>query len=99
MSVDELQQGNERPWKIAYSWRSIATRLRSTAAPWYVAALTNLGYRHYAHNLDRFYTCDTMFMPKLFPSLEKQTVPASRPLPVLPEELTLPDITPAEQKR
>ena len=60
MTVDQLQRGNEAAWKYAYRWSNIARRLRSTAAPWTVAALTNLGYRHYAHRLHRFYTCDWM---------------------------------------
>jgi radical SAM superfamily enzyme YgiQ (UPF0313 family) len=63
MSVSELAEGTRAAWKHVYSWRSIARRLRATAAPWPVAALTNLGYRHYAHNLDRFYTCDWMIEP------------------------------------
>ncbi len=61
MSVDELQRGTERAWRYAYAWSNIARRLRHTAAPWHVAALTNFGYRHYARNLRRFYTCDWMF--------------------------------------
>jgi radical SAM superfamily enzyme YgiQ (UPF0313 family) len=61
MTPRELELGTERAWKIAYSWRGIARRLRRGAAPWPVALLTNLGYRHYAHNLDRFYSCDGMF--------------------------------------
>lgn len=60
ISAEELQSGTEAAWKHAYSWRGIASRLRRTAAPWHVAALTNLGYRHYAHNLHRFYNCDWM---------------------------------------
>jgi radical SAM superfamily enzyme YgiQ (UPF0313 family) len=60
MSVDELQFGIETAWKHAYSWMNCWRRLRSTAAPWYIAAITNLGYRYYAHRLHRFYTCDTM---------------------------------------
>ena len=45
-------------WLItATGWRSIAKRLTRTAAPLHVAAVTNLGYRHYANNLSRFYTC------------------------------------------
>jgi len=60
LTVDELLHGNEAAWKYAYSWRSIASRLRRTAAPWYVAMSTNMGYRYYAHRLDRFYTCDWM---------------------------------------
>lgn len=63
MSVDELTQGTQAAWSHAYSWMNIARRLRSTAAPWSVAALTNLGYRHYARRLDRFYTCDWMIEP------------------------------------
>lgn len=61
MSVEALQQGTEAAWKQAYSWSGITRRLRRTVAPWHVAALTNLGYRRYAHNLHRFYTCDWLF--------------------------------------
>lgn len=64
MSADHLQRGNERAWKYAYSMLNIARRLRHTAAPWYVAALTNIGYRYYAHHLHQFYTCDWMLDPK-----------------------------------
>ncbi len=63
MSIDELQHGTETAWKHAYSWRNIARRLRATAAPWTVALMTNIGYRHYAFNLHRFYTCDWMLSP------------------------------------
>ena len=69
MSVDELQRGNEMAWKHVYSWQNIGRRLRHTAAPWYVAMLTNLGYRYYAHRLHKFYTCDWMLNPVL-PQLE-----------------------------
>lgn len=58
MSTRELEQGTEAAWKHAYSAGGMLRRLRSTAAPWYVALLSNLGYRHYAHRLHRFYTCD-----------------------------------------
>jgi radical SAM superfamily enzyme YgiQ (UPF0313 family) len=60
MSVAELQSGAERAWKMAYGWRSIARRLRSSPAPLHVRLATNLGYRFYAHNLKRFYNCDWM---------------------------------------
>ncbi|MDJ0849756.1 MAG: radical SAM protein [Myxococcota bacterium] len=60
LSVDELQQGTEAAWRHAYTWRNIARRLHRGAAPWPVAVATNLGYRHYANHLDRFYTCDWM---------------------------------------
>ena len=60
LSIEELQLGTEAAWKHAYSWRGIASRLSQTAAPLHVAILTNLGYRHYARNLHRFYNCDWM---------------------------------------
>jgi radical SAM superfamily enzyme YgiQ (UPF0313 family) len=60
MTVQQLQEGTERAWKYAYSWGNMARRLRHTAAPWHVALLTNLGYRHYAYHLHRFYNCDWM---------------------------------------
>jgi radical SAM superfamily enzyme YgiQ (UPF0313 family) len=58
LSVQELQAGTERAWKHAYSFRSIARRIRHSPAPWPVKLGTNLGYRFYAHNLSRFYNCD-----------------------------------------
>ena len=60
LTVDELQYGIEQAWRYCYSWSGIAKRMRKTAAPWYIAAITNLTYRHYARNLHRFYTCDVM---------------------------------------
>ena len=63
MSVSELEQGTERAWKTAYSWRAVAGRLRHSAAPRHVTLISNLGYRHYAHRLKRFYTCDWMWAP------------------------------------
>ena len=58
MSVRELAEGHERAWKKVYRWSSIAKRLW-TARNFRPLALTaNLGYRFYAHNLHRFYTCD-----------------------------------------
>ena len=39
---------------------SIARRLRHSPAPWHVKLATNLGYRFYARNLQRFYNCDWM---------------------------------------
>jgi hypothetical protein len=58
MSPQELEQATGAAWRHAYSWPSILRRLRRTAAPMPVAWITNLGYRHYARNLSRFYTCD-----------------------------------------
>lgn len=61
MSASELQQGTVKAWEISYSWKNMAKRLRSSAAPWYIAALTNWGYRHYAYRLDKYYTCDWFY--------------------------------------
>ncbi len=58
LSIQELQEGTELAWKHAYSFRSIARRIRHSPAPWPVKLGTNLGYRFYAHNLSRFYNCD-----------------------------------------
>lgn len=58
LTVQQLQQGVEAAWKHAYSFRSIARRIRHSPAPWPVKLGTNLGYRFYAHNLARFYNCD-----------------------------------------
>jgi radical SAM superfamily enzyme YgiQ (UPF0313 family) len=58
LTVQELQQGIEVAWKHAYSFRSIARRIRHSPAPWPVKLGTNLGYRFYASNLSRFYNCD-----------------------------------------
>lgn len=58
MTVNELQKGIETAWKHAYSLPSIVRRIRRSPAPWPVRLGTNLGYRFYAHNLNRFYNCD-----------------------------------------
>lgn len=63
MSADVLYTGTERAWKMAYGLRNSWRRLRHTAAPIHVALATNWGYRRYAHNLHRFYTCDAMTVP------------------------------------
>ena len=58
MTVQQLQDGTERAWRFVYSLPSIARRVRaSPASPW-IALSANLGYRHYARNLQRFYNCD-----------------------------------------
>ncbi len=58
MTVQALSMGHERAWKKVYRWSSIARRLW-TARNFQPLALTaNMGYRFYAHNLHRFYTCD-----------------------------------------
>ena len=64
LTAGELETGTERAWKLAYSWKNIGRRLRRTAAPWPVAAVTNLGYRRYAHRLREFYNCGGMVEPE-----------------------------------
>jgi radical SAM superfamily enzyme YgiQ (UPF0313 family) len=71
MSVDELQRGTEAAWKHAYSFRSIARRLRHSPASWPVKLGTNLGYRFYAHHLHQFYHCDWR--------LDSASVPSGNP--------------------
>jgi len=64
MTGGELQRGTEAAWKHAYSWRSIARRIRRSPAPWPVRLGTNLGYRFYAHHLSQFYHCDWILGPR-----------------------------------
>lgn len=78
MSAEELERGTERAWKHTYSWGNIARRLRRSAAPLHIAMLTNYGYRRYAHNLHKFYTCDWMMhMPRLRPPVQHSSSNAS----------------------
>jgi radical SAM superfamily enzyme YgiQ (UPF0313 family) len=58
MTVQQLQEGTEQAWRYVYSWPSIAHRLKASPASPLVALSANLGYRHYARNLQRFYNCD-----------------------------------------
>lgn len=58
MSVAELQTGHEAAWRHAYKATSIARRLGKSRIQIPVAIAANLGYRYYARNLHRYYTCD-----------------------------------------
>jgi radical SAM superfamily enzyme YgiQ (UPF0313 family) len=58
MSAPELERRTEWAWKRTYRWASIAKRLAYARIQLPVALAANLGYRYYAHNLHRFYTCD-----------------------------------------
>lgn len=60
MTADELAKGTERAWKRTYRYRSIVERLAGSRVQLPVAIGANLGYRFYAHHLNRFYTCDWM---------------------------------------
>lgn len=70
MSAAELQAGTERAWRSAYSWSSMALRLRSSPAAKTTAIAANLGYRHYGRNLHRFYNCDWVTGAALRPAEE-----------------------------
>jgi radical SAM superfamily enzyme YgiQ (UPF0313 family) len=58
MTPRQLQEGHERAWRQAYSLRAIASRLARARVDPHLTLAANLGYRFYARNLHRFYTCD-----------------------------------------
>jgi radical SAM superfamily enzyme YgiQ (UPF0313 family) len=64
MSPDELLQHTGRAWKKTYEYKSIARRVMGSGARMLVSAAANLGYRFYANNLDKFYTCDWQLAPR-----------------------------------
>ena len=73
MSVQELAEGHERAWKKVYRWSSIAKRLWVAGNFKTLALTANLGYRFYAHNLHRYYTCDWPI--QAFPKLTSTVIP------------------------
>jgi radical SAM superfamily enzyme YgiQ (UPF0313 family) len=58
MSAEALMRGTEAAWKYAYRYSSITRRIWHSPAACAVVIGANLGYRFYAHHLDRFYNCD-----------------------------------------
>lgn len=60
MSPQALYEGHEWAWKHAYSMRSTMKRFFGSRIQVPVWIIANMGYRFYAHNLKRFYTCDVM---------------------------------------
>jgi radical SAM superfamily enzyme YgiQ (UPF0313 family) len=58
MSVEELADGTEMAWKYTYSFSGMARRLAWSNREPLISFAANLGYRFYANNLQRFYTCD-----------------------------------------
>ena len=58
MTPEALMRGTEAAWKATYRYRSIAKRIWRSPASRAVVIGANLGYRFYAHHLNRFYNCD-----------------------------------------
>jgi hypothetical protein len=58
MGVEQLARGHERAWRQVYRWSAIARRLARARNFSPLALSANLGYRFYAHHLQRFYNCD-----------------------------------------
>jgi len=60
MCSKDLYEGHVRAWKHVYSLRSTMRRFLGSRLQIPVWLIANLGYRFYAHNLHRFYTCDVL---------------------------------------
>ncbi|MDQ6953029.1 MAG: radical SAM protein [Mariprofundaceae bacterium] len=58
MSVKDLQEGHEWAWRYTYRFKSIAKRLAGSRVQPLLGLTSNLGYRYYARNLHKYYTCD-----------------------------------------
>jgi hypothetical protein len=57
MTPADLLRHTEWAWKQTYRWSAIARRLVRARIQLPLAFSANVGYRFYAHNLSRFYTC------------------------------------------
>lgn len=57
LTPEQLLAEHEKIWREVYSYKSIAKRIRKYSSHPGVIIGANLGYRFYAHNLSRFYTC------------------------------------------
>jgi len=64
MSPDQLLHETGRAWKKTYAYKSIARRVLGSGTRMLVSGAANLGYRFYAYNLDKFYTCDWQLAPR-----------------------------------
>ena len=64
MSPDELLHDTGRAWKKTYQYKSIARRVLGSGTRMTISVAANLGYRFYANNLDKFYTCDWQLAPR-----------------------------------
>ena len=58
MTPEALMRGTEAAWKATYRYGSIVKRIWRSPASRAVVIGANLGYRFYAHHLNRFYNCD-----------------------------------------
>jgi len=58
MSPQQLADGHQWAWKKVYSLPNMLRRLWRARNFQLLAFTANLGYRFYAHNLHRYYTCD-----------------------------------------
>lgn len=76
MSPQQLAAGHQQAWSKVYRYRSIARRLWRAGSWEPLAIAANLGYRFYARNLHRFYTCDWHL--RTFPSLGTPSVEIER---------------------
>lgn len=65
MTAKQLVEGHEKAWKQIYSWTAMAKRLWNARNFQPLAISANIGYRFYAHNLDKFYNCDWQIDPLL----------------------------------
>ncbi len=63
MTIQQLADGHEQAWKACYRFSSISKRLWRARNLKPLALSANLGYRFYAHNLQRFYNCDWQIDP------------------------------------
>jgi len=82
MSATALMRGTEAAWKHAYRYRSIVRRIYHSPAARSVVLGANLGYRFYAHHLDRFYNCDWGLVPRT-----TEPAAAQRPCPAQPAQV------------
>ncbi len=54
MTPEELEEGLHWAWKETYSFMNIAKRISNSRVLWILSALTNIGYKIYAHKLPTF---------------------------------------------
>lgn len=84
MTVAELVAGHERAWKQVYRWPAIIHRLWKANRLTPLALSANIGYRFYAHNLHRFYTCDwpiDLKLPHPFAGVPAENMQSVHPSP------------------